>query len=118
MNKKLKMGLLFGIPALVGIYILFKNKKGKETYNDAKKEVLKQDNVDSFLIFTVTTLVTSLNIRQSHSITSQIIGKIPKGSLILARPSKTSGWMEYSEDGTNVLGYVSADYLSNPTQNK
>ena len=112
MNKKLKIGLLFGIPALVGIYLLFKKKKGKEIYNDAKKEQLHQQDVNAFSNYVVTTLVTSLNIRQSPSITSQILGKIPKGSTVLARPSKTSGWMEYTTDGTNVIGYLSADYLT------
>jgi hypothetical protein len=60
---------------------------------------------------TVNTQSSSLNIRQSPSTNSSVIGSLSKGSTIWARPSSTSGWHEYSSNGSSITGYVSSDYL-------
>jgi hypothetical protein len=63
--------------------------------------------------YKVNTSSSSLNVRNSPSATATIVGSLPKGSIIYAKPSSTSGWYEYSVNGLSsaVAGYVSSAYL-------
>lgn len=61
--------------------------------------------------YTVNTVSSSLNLRDTPATTGKVIGKYPKGTTIKAKPSKTKGWFEVTEDGKTVKGYVSADFL-------
>jgi uncharacterized protein YgiM (DUF1202 family) len=59
--------------------------------------------------YKVATLISNLNVRNSPNGT--IITNLPKDSIIWAKPSSTSGWLEYSADGSQTTGYVSETYL-------
>jgi hypothetical protein len=132
---KTKKILLFGVPILVGGYFIYRQIRGTKVYNKAKAQedcckmtpipsgctgcegYTGPENPENVLLigmkqYKVTTLSTPLNVRQSPSVSSAKIGSIPKGTIIYARASETSGWMEYSENGTDIIGYVSADYLT------
>ena len=61
--------------------------------------------------YTVNTASSSLNVRDTPATTGKVIGKFAKGATIKAKPSKTKGWFEVTEDGKTVKGYVSADFL-------
>jgi len=60
---------------------------------------------------TVTTQSTDLNVREQPDATSNVIGKVAKGAVILVRPSVVQGWYDYSEDGKTTSGYVSMNYV-------
>jgi uncharacterized protein YgiM (DUF1202 family) len=60
----------------------------------------------------VTTSTSNLNVRSGPSTSSSIITTLPKGSEIFAKPSATSGWHEYSSDGTTSTGFVSSQYVT------
>lgn len=133
---KTKKALLFGIPILVGGYFIIRQFRGTKVWKKAKAEedCCKMDppcpdcgyvprpepdpiNPEDVILigmkkYKVTTLSTPLNVRQSPSVSSAKIGSLPKGTIIYARASETSGWMEYSENGNDIIGYVSADYLT------
>ena len=117
MNKKTKLALLL-VPILIGGYIIYRQVRGKKTYQQAvltnppgTPENTPEDEV-KWEKYKVTTLVTPLNIREQPTTSSAKIGSLPKGSIIWACASSTSGWMIYSADGSNESGYVSADYLT------
>lgn len=61
--------------------------------------------------YSVNTVSSSLNVRNTPATTGKVIGKYAKGATIKAKPSKTKGWFEVTEDGKTVKGYVSADFL-------
>lgn len=61
--------------------------------------------------YSVNTVSSSLNVRDTPATTGKVIGKFAKGATIKAKPSKTKGWFEVTEDGKTVKGYVSADFL-------
>jgi len=65
----------------------------------------------AFSNYTVSTLVSDLNVRATPAITGEVVNELPNGTVVLARPSSTSGWYEYSLDGVTVAGYLSAAYL-------
>ena len=116
MTKKTKLAILFSAPIIIGAYFIYRQFKGKKTYTAAVKQQggqpNEQPNVQTpFAKYIVETLVTALNVREQPSVTSAKIGSVAKGSQIFARPSSTSGWFEYSSNGTTKTGYVSADYL-------
>jgi len=115
MTKTTKI-LLITAPILIGGYLIYKQLRGSKTYQEA---VIKNppgtpesQDTNAFEQYKVTTLATPLNVRESASASSAKIGSLPKGSVVYARASQTNGWMEYSEDGQSVTGYVSADYLT------
>jgi hypothetical protein len=119
-----KKALLFGIPILVAGYFIIRQLRGTKVWNKAKadEDCCKMNppcpgcdyvpRPDGLKQYKVTTLSTPLNVRQSPSVSSAKIGSIPKGTIIYARASETSGWMEYYENGIDIYGYVSADYLT------
>lgn len=126
---KTQKALLIGIPVLAGAYIIYRQFRGRRTYEQAVLDnppgaptgTTGTGSTDGgytggqggrFKRYKVTTLATPLNVRQSPTTSSAKIGSLPKGSIIWACASQTSGWMIYSEDGANESGYVSADYLT------
>lgn len=68
--------------------------------------------------YTVNTVSSSLYIRETPDAKGKILGKYSKGTVIKAKPSKTKGWFEVSEDGKKVKGYVSSVYLKAAPQKK
>jgi uncharacterized protein YgiM (DUF1202 family) len=66
----------------------------------------------SYFKYLVTTSTSNLNVRSAPNSTASIVTSLPKGSEIWAKPSGTSGWLEYSSDGVNRTGYVSETYLT------
>jgi len=118
MNKKTKLAILLSVPILIGGYFIFKQLRGKKTYQEAVQEnppgtpENTPENATKWKKYKVTTLVTPLNIREQPTTSSAKIGSLLKGSIIWACASSTSGWMKYSADGSNESGYVSADYLT------
>lgn len=61
--------------------------------------------------YTVTTTNLPLNVRQKPDSVSKVVTTLPKGSTIKAKASGVKGWMAVSQDGQNILGYVSQQYL-------
>lgn len=126
---KLQKGLLIGVPALIGGYLLYRQFRGTKTYQQAALDTPPgtpnqggnqggdpgtdvPNPTMNFKQYKVTTLATPLNVRQEPSTSSAKIGSLPKGTIIYARASQTSGWMVYSADGTSEDGFVSASYLT------
>lgn len=70
-----------------------------------------------FNSYSVNTISSNLYIRETPAAQGKVLGKYAKGAIIKARPSKTKGWFEVSEDGQTVKGYVSGVYLkAEPTK--
>ena len=128
-NKKYKIALIT-LPVLIGGYFIYRQLKGKKTYEEA---VMEADGVSTdgstddggstgdggggsgsdsgtYAKYKVTTLVSNLNIRQNPSTNSTILTSVPKGTIIDAKASSTSGWMEVMVGSTN--GFASAQYLT------
>lgn len=63
--------------------------------------------------YKVNTSSGGLNVRNAPSSSATVVSSLPKGSIIYAKPSSTSGWHEYSINGLSsaVAGYVSSAYL-------
>ena len=61
--------------------------------------------------YEVATLVSNLNVRKEPNTSSQVLDSLPKGSLIFAKPSGTTGWYAYSKDGVSDAGFISSMYL-------
>lgn len=63
--------------------------------------------------YTVTVAAGSnLNIRTEPNTSASILEKIPRGTLVLGKPSSTSGWIAVSKDGRTLYGYASKSFLS------
>ena len=123
MNKNLKLGLFVGVPVLVGGYFAYKyftRPSDKVTLPEQQVDPVTGEVItispapttNPFQQYVVKTLVSNLNVRQSPNTSSAIVASLKKGSSVYARPSSTSGWFEYSADGSNVTGFVSSMYLS------
>jgi uncharacterized protein YgiM (DUF1202 family) len=106
MNEKTKKALLIGVPIVIGAYLILKQFAKKPTPTNTTK------TPNAFSKHIVTTMLSNLNVRSTPSTSGNIIDSLPKGTEIFARPSQTSGWSEFSTDGTNVAGYVSSDYIT------
>lgn len=61
--------------------------------------------------YTVNTVSTPLNVRQSPSTSSKVIASIPKGTVVKAKASGTKDWLAVSKDGKTTYGYVASQYL-------
>jgi len=135
-NKKYKIALIT-LPVLIGGYFIYRQLRGKKTYEEAVMEADGESTGGStggntgggstgggstgdpyklpnfYYKYKVVTLVSNLNVREEPSTTSSIVGSIPKGRIIALKPSSTSGWMSYGENPSNniVDGYVSAQYV-------
>lgn len=55
---------------------------------------------------------SNLNIRKSPNTTSVVLEKASRDTILLARQSSVSNWMEITKDGQNVFGYAAKNYLS------
>lgn len=63
--------------------------------------------------YTVTVAAGSnLNIRTDPNTTASILEKIPRGTVVLGKPSSTAGWIAVSKDGRTLYGYASKQFLS------
>lgn len=110
---KTKKALIIGVPVLIGAYLIFRQFRGKKTYQES---VLtnppgapeKETEEIGCPTYKVTTLVTPLNVRDTPSISGTKIGSLAKGTIVTAKASSTSGWMQLCEQ----TGFVSADYLT------
>jgi hypothetical protein len=113
-NKKLKTALLFGVPLLIGGYLIYKQFKGTGKVRPNPKPPTPNPPAPTtgWTRYKVITVTDPLNIRQSPSTTSTILGTLAIDSIIYAKPSSTSGWHEYSADGSTRSGYVSSTYIT------
>lgn len=133
MKKQYKIALI-ALPILIGGYLIYRQVKGRETYEDAVEDSTDDDSAtdDSgnggsgngsgggsgsgggtntgFAKYEVTTLVSNLNIRQEPSTNSTILTTVAKGKIIDAKASSTSGWMQVKVGSIN--GFASAQYLT------
>lgn len=67
------------------------------------------------LSYKVSTSSSNLNVRSQPNTSSSIVRAIPKGEIVLARPSSASGWMELCSTATTIYApqqFVSSTYLS------
>lgn len=55
---------------------------------------------------------SNLNIRTKPSTDSSILKKVPRGTILTGRASSIPNWIEITEDGKNVYGYASKNFLS------
>ncbi len=104
-QKKLILGISALVVAGVGAYLIFRKKPNRGS-------IITPQKPSEFQKFRVSTQTSNLNVRSAPSASGSTIASLPKGSIIFARESSTSGWYEYSQDGINVTGYVSKLYLS------
>jgi uncharacterized protein YgiM (DUF1202 family) len=112
-NKNIIIGASALLLAGVGLYFIFRGAKKDATPIDSTPKPTPEPlPIESgYKKYTVETLVSNLNVRQSPSTSSAVVGSLPKGSVIFAKPSSTSGWYSYSEDGTKEKGFVSSLYI-------
>lgn len=66
----------------------------------------------SFEKYVVSTKFSSLNIRKTPDVKSEKVGSLAKGTEILAKPSSTAAWHEYSQDGKTITGYISSQHIT------
>jgi len=112
LEKKQKRILLFAVPILIGLYLIFKKPSAK-TLPPLPQPTPTPSPSSTFEKYIVTTSSSSLNVRSEPSTTnSSIVSSLPKGSEIFARYSSIDGWYEYSKDGSKVDGYVSSQYIT------
>jgi len=112
-NKNLIIGGIAFLLAGVGIYFIVKG--GKPDSTDAGESTPTPTPnppiLPGYQKYSVETLVSNLNVRQAPSTSSSVVGSLAKGSIIFAKPSGTSGWYSYSEDGVKEKGFVSSLYI-------
>jgi hypothetical protein len=96
---------------LIGAFIYITRKKKQED-NLLPSPPPQPTPSQGFQKYKVTTLVTPLNVRSSPSSSASKINSLPKGSVIFAKPSSTSGWHIYSSNGSSESGYISSDYIT------
>ncbi len=117
MDKKYKFIIAgVSIAALLGGYLYGKSASKSSVATGAGVAAASDASNPNFLSgfkkYAVTTGTSSLNIRKTPSTEGEIIGTLPKGTVIYATPSATIGWSEYSANGISVDGYVSSQYLT------
>lgn len=110
-NKNLIIGGIAFLLAGVGIYFVFKGTKTDSTAPTPTPSPDILPPTPKYQKYSVETLVSNLNVRQSASTGSAVVGSLPKGTIIFAKPSDTSGWFIYSQDGVKDTGFVSSLYL-------
>lgn len=107
LEKKHKRILLFAVPILIGLYLILKKPSAKKL-----PPLPPPPPVSTFEKYTVTTTASNLNVRLEPSTNASIVSSLPKGSEIFAKDCSTTGWCEYSKDGSKVDGYVSSQYIT------
>ena len=111
-NKNLIIGGVAFLLAGVGLFFIVRGSKKDDKKDDSTTPPpIPELPLPAFQKYTVETLVSNLNVRQSPSTSSAVIGSLPKGSVVFAKPSGTSGWYTYSADGVKDTGFVSSLYL-------
>jgi len=110
LEKKHRRILLFAVPILVGLYLIFKKPTPKTPTTPTNPTPTPPTS--TFNKYIVTTISSSLNVRSQPSTNSSSVSSLPKGSEIFAKQSAIDGWSEYSKDGSKVDGYVSTQYLT------
>lgn len=115
---KNKKNLIIGASALllagIGLYFIFRGTKKESaptTPAPGPGTTTPLPIETGYKKYTVETLVSNLNVRQSPSTSSAVVASLPKGTTIFAKPSSTTGWFSYSEDGTKEKGFVSSLYI-------
>lgn len=116
LSKKTKAALLIGVPLLIGGYLIFKQLKKPNpnpTPNtdptDPTPPPPPPPPASGCSNYIVTTAVSNLNVRESPSTSSAIKGSRAKGSIVSAKQSSTSGWLQLC-DGSGY--FVSGQYLT------
>lgn len=114
-NKNLIIGASALLLAGVGLYFIFRGtkKNGTPAVTPASEPgtTTPLPLETGYKKYTVETLVSNLNVRQSPSTSSPVVASLPKGATIFAKPSSTTGWFSYSEDGNKEKGFVSSLYI-------
>lgn len=113
-NKNLIIGASALLLAGVGLYFIFRGTKkdsAPATPAPGPGTTTPLPIETGYKKYTVETLVSNLNVRQSPSTSSAVVASLPKGTTIFAKPSSTTGWFSYSEDGTKEKGFVSSLYI-------
>lgn len=106
MKNKNTLTLIAGVLVLAGGYLLFKYFK-KPT---GPKDPLKPTE-PVWIDYVVSTSISNLNLRQSPSLGSPVIGKLAKGSIVKAKRDSDE-WFAITEDnGATIKGYASSQYL-------
>ena len=111
MDKKTKVALLIGVPLLVGGYFIYKQLKSEDTPTPPSPTPTPTPTPPapaSCSNYKVTTSTSNLNVRSKPNISASIVNSLAKGTIVSAKPSSTSGWMELC-DGS---GYSSSSYLT------
>ena len=113
LTKPVKTALIV-LPFLIGGILLLKyfRPKKKDEPAPPKPEPDPLIQLSGFDKYVVTTSTSNLNVRSGPSTSSSILGTLPKGSEIFAKPSSTTGWHEYSSDGKTSTGFLSSQYLT------
>ena len=106
MKFQKKQMLLFAVPIIIGLYLIFKPKVTK------LPPLPKPKPQGDFEKYIVTTNSSNLNVRTEPSTNGEILTTIAKGTEIFARPFSDTGWSEYSKNGSEADGYVSSDFLT------
>lgn len=109
-NKNLIIGSIGFLLAAVGIYFIVKGGK-QDADESIPTPTPNLPILPKYQKYSVETLISNLNVRQTPSTNSSIVGSLAKGSIIFAKPSGTSGWYSYSEDGVKEKGFVSSLYI-------
>lgn len=112
--------------AVIGAIVLFKRKKAKSNGSSSSQSTDNTtDNTTSTTVdgidttptpsdysdYIVTTVSTSLNVRDKASDRGKLIGSLVKGSTVKAKPSENSNWLAVSLDGVKLYGYSNKMYL-------
>lgn len=114
MTTKTKKILLFGVPLLIGGYLLYKYYKSNSSDTiETPPTPSPEPNPPSpepeeCANYLITTASTSLNVRSQPNTSSTILRTLPKGVTVSAKPSTTSGWMQLC----NIEGFVSSQYVT------
>jgi len=102
--------LLFGIPVLIGAYLIFKQVKKPKPGPTPPPPPPPPPPAPTGECsnYKVTTAVSNLNVRSTPSTSAAIVGSLPKDSIISVKASSTTGWMQLCDNS----GYVSSLYLT------
>lgn len=103
--------LTYGVGTDSNSYENSYNEKDNTSYENEKKDtdVLDEDNSLESRSAYVITESSPLNVRSSGSISSDIIGSLPKGSKVTLLGEKVNGFYKISYN--DKYGYVSADWI-------
>jgi hypothetical protein len=93
----------------MGYFIYAEIKKGK---NKGGVTNPPDTNCDSYKKYKISVSSGGLNIRPTPSTTQDPIGSLKDGDIVHAKPSSTTGWLEYTTECKTVDGYISDSYAT------